>query len=181
MASAVRPKCCSGCGAAGCPHGKAVVLVGHGTRERQVRGPGFPGEVPKVLVVRVRRYRCLRCGAITTVLPLGLVARRYYSSSAIGLAMFLYGVRRQAMQHVRQVVCAWRASFESPQQWNTLGKWLKAVGEQRLYCRVRPWPPSYVPRQQAERVAGTLLSYAPVSEQPSSLEEQVFAGAALAA
>jgi len=181
-ASAVRPKCCSGCGAASCPHGEAVVLVGHGSRERQVLGPCWPGEAPRVGVVRVRRYRCRRCGAITTVLPRGLVARRYYSSSAIGLALLLYGVRREPMQQVRQTVCAWPVSFESPQQWNTLSKWLKAVSEHRMYSQVRPWPPSCVPRQRAERVASTLLSFAPVvSGLALTLEEQVFMGAALAA
>ncbi len=86
------------------------------------------------------------------------------------------------MQQVRQAVCAWQVTFESPQHWNTLGKWLRAVSEQRLYCQVRPWPPSFVPRQKAERVASTLLSYAPVvSGDCSTLEEQVFMGAALAA
>lgn len=130
----------------------------------------------------VRRYRCRRCGAITSVLPRGLVARRYYSSSAIGLALCLFGFRREPVQQVRQAVCAWGVSFESPQQWNTLGKWLKAVSEQRLYCQVRPWPPGYVPRQQAERVASTLLSYAPATTGSNrALEEQVFVGAALAA
>lgn len=158
------------------------MLQGHGTRERQVRGPCWPGEVPRILVLRVRRYRCRRCGAITTVLPRGLVARRYYSSSAIGLGLLLFGIRRQAVQQVRQAVCAWPVSFESPQQWNTLGKWLRAVSEQRLYNWVRPWPPSYVPRQRAERVASTLLSYAlTVAVDSNTLEEQVFMGAALAA
>jgi hypothetical protein len=181
-ATAVRPACCSGCGAASYPHGKAVVLVGHGTRERQVRGPCWPGEPPGILVVRIRRYLCRRCGAITTVLPQGLVERRYYSSSAIGLALLLYGVRREPMQQVREAVCAWSVTFESPQQWNTPGKWLKAVSEQRMYSQVRPWPPSYVPRQRAERVASTLLSFAPVVSEPAlTLEEQVFVGAALAA
>ena len=179
--SRVRPASCTGCGAASCPHGEAVVLVGHGTRERQVRGPGQPGAVPGVLVLRVRRYRCQRCGAITTVLPRGLVARRYYSGSAIGLAMLLLGVRGQSMQTVRAAVCAWRVSFESPQQWNTIGKWLKAIREERLYPQVRPWPPTFVPRQQAQRVATTLLTYAPAALSDCGLEEQVFAGAGLAA
>lgn len=85
------------------------------------------------------------------------------------------------MQAVRAAVCAWRASFESPQQWNTVGKWLKAVSVERLYPQVRPWPPSFVPRQQAERVATTLLTYAPATLSDRGLEEQVFVGAGLAA
>lgn len=180
-AQAVRPRCCSGCGAASCPHGQPLVLLGHGTRERQVRGPLWPGTKPGVLMVRVRRYRCRKCGAITTVLPRGLVARRYYSGGAIALALLLLGVRGHSMQQVRGAVCAWQVSFESPGQWNTVSQWLRAVFEKRLYPKVRPWPPAFGFRQRAERVATTLLSYAPASLGPIGLEEQVFVGAGLAA
>jgi hypothetical protein len=180
-AQAVRPRCCSGCGAASCPHGQPVVLVGHGKRERQVRGPLWPGMKPGVLVLRVRRYRCRRCGAITTVLPRGLLARRYYSGGAIALGLLLLGVRGQSVQQVRSAVCAWPVSFESPGQWNTVSKWLQAICEKRLYPQVRPWPPAFGLRQKAERVATTLLSYAPPSLGDTALEEQVFVGAGLAA
>lgn len=178
---AVRPRCCSGCGAASCPYGQPMVLVGHGTRERQVRGPLWPGMKPGVLVLRVRRYRCRKCAAITTVLPRGLVARRYYSGGAIALALLLLGVRGQSMQQVRRAVCAWQVSFEAPGQWNTVSQWLQAICEKRLYAQVRPWPPAFGLRQRAERVATTLLSYAPASLGPLGPEEQVFVGAGLAA
>lgn len=180
-AQAVRPRCCSGCGAASCPYGQLIVLVGHGTRERQVRGPLWPGMKPGVLVVRVRRYRCRRCAAVTTVLPRGLVARRYYSGGAIALGLLLLGVRGEPMRQVRRAVCAWQVSFESPGQWNTVSKWLQAISEKRLYPQVRTWPPTFGLRQKAERVATTLLSYAPSSRGPMGLEEQVFVGAGLAA
>jgi hypothetical protein len=85
------------------------------------------------------------------------------------------------MQAVRAAVCSWQVTFESPQQWNTVGKWLRAVSEERLYPQVRGWPPTFVPRQQAERVATTLLSYAPAALSHCTLEEQVFVGAGLAA
>jgi hypothetical protein len=85
------------------------------------------------------------------------------------------------MQEVRAAVCSWRVSFESPQQWNTVSKWLRAVAEGRLYPQVRAWPPAFVPRQQAERVATTLLSYAPGGLSHCGFEEQVFVGAGLAA
>jgi len=39
---AVRPGCCSRCGAASRPSGAGVVLVGHGARDRQIRGPVGP-------------------------------------------------------------------------------------------------------------------------------------------
>ena len=85
------------------------------------------------------------------------------------------------MQGVRNAVCAWKVSFESPGQRNTVGKWLQAVSEKRLYPQVRPWPPGFGFRQKAERVAMTLLSYAPASLGDRALEEQVFVGAGLAA
>jgi len=136
---------------------------------------------PGVLVLRVRRYRCRRCGAITTVLPRGLVARRYYSGGAIGLGLLLLGVMGESVQRVRDAVCAWPVSFESPGQWNTLSKWLQAVAEKQLYPQVRRWPPAFGFRQRAERVATTLLTYAPASLGSLGLEEQVFVGAGLAA
>jgi hypothetical protein len=136
---------------------------------------------PGVLVVRVRRYRCRCCGAITTAVPRGLVARRYYSGGAIALGLLLLGIRGHSMQQVRGAVCAWPVSFESPGQWNTVGKWLQAVSEKCLYPQVRPWPPAFGLRQKAERVASMLLSYAPASLAVTALEEQVFVGAGLAA
>jgi len=95
--------------------------------------------------------------------------------------MLLLGVRGQPMQQVRAAVCAWQVTFESTQQWNTVGKWLRAVSVERLYPQVRAWPPAFEPRQQAERVATTLLSYAPATMSHCSFEEQVFVGAGLAA
>jgi hypothetical protein len=95
--------------------------------------------------------------------------------------MLLAGVRGQPMQAVRAAVCCWPLTFESPQQWNTVGKWLRAVSEERLYPQVRGWPPAFDPRQRAERVATTLLSYAPGALAHCTLEEQVFVGAGLAA
>src|SRR5262245_55650155 len=89
LAAQVRPSCCSRCGAASRPSGAALVLVGHGLRERQARGPAEPQSRPETRVLRVRRYRCRLCGGLTTVLPRGLTARRHYSASAIGLALVL--------------------------------------------------------------------------------------------
>jgi hypothetical protein len=51
-----------------------MMLVGHGTRERQVRGPLAPGAMALDTVIRARRYRCRGCGAIVTVVPRGVIA-----------------------------------------------------------------------------------------------------------
>src|SRR5215213_1254852 len=87
-----RPASCPGCGAASCPVGSPRKLQGHGTRDRQVRGPGGPGQAPTTVVLRVRRYRCVRCGAVIVVVPREVRARRLYSVAAIGFALALWGL-----------------------------------------------------------------------------------------
>jgi Zn ribbon nucleic-acid-binding protein len=37
----------------------------------------------------VRRYECQRCGAVMTVVPAGMLARRQYSASSIALTLHL--------------------------------------------------------------------------------------------
>src|SRR6187399_325519 len=134
---AVRPGCCSLCGAPSRPLGAALVVVGHGLRMRQVRGPATPGGVPEIRMLRVRRYRCRLCGGLTTVLPRGLTARRHYSASAIGLALCLYGMQRLSLGETRRRVCAWRFGFD-PERWTTLPTWLAAIEQGRLFVQVRP-------------------------------------------
>ena len=120
----VRPGCCSRCGAASRPSGAGVVLVGHGSRERQVRGPAWSQGEPEIKVIVVRRYRCRLCGGLTTVLPRGLTARRHYSASAIGLSLCLYGMRRLSVGETRQRVCTWPIGFET-ERWTTLPAWVR--------------------------------------------------------
>jgi hypothetical protein len=173
----VRPPCCSRCGAASRPAGKPVVVVSHGLRERQIRGPAQPGVRPTTQTVRVRRYRCLRCGGLTTVLPRGLTARRHYSASAIGLALCLHGLRGLSVGETRHLICTWPVGFET-ERWTTLPKWAAAIATGRLFAAVRPSPPGTSLRGQTERAAATLCSLA---LSGSGLEAQAFEGAALAA
>lgn len=176
-ADQARPPCCTRCGEAGRPAGKPVGLVGHGVRERQVRGPGDPWGRPEIIGVRVRRYRCRHCGGITTVLPRGLCARRHYSASAIGLSFCLFGLRRLSVGETRRRVCAWPLTFEA-RTWTTLGTWLEAVSRGALLKGLRKSPTTFSRRQMAERFAAALVAGARAG---STLEEQAFAGAALAA
>lgn len=177
-AERVRPVCCSGCGAASRPPGQALVLVSHDLRERQVRGPASPLGSPETRVVLVRRYRCRRCGALTTVLPGGLTARRHYSASAIGLALCLHGLRGLSIGGTRQRVCTWPVGFET-ERWTTLPSWVAAIVQGRLFPQVvRPAPPGASLRCRAERAAATLCAWALGGE---GIEAQAFEGAALAA
>jgi hypothetical protein len=176
-AERARPACCSRCGAASRPLGAAVVVVGHGLRERQVRGPRDAAEEPEIRTILVRRYRCRLCGGLTTVLPRGLSARRHYSASAIGLSLCLYGMQGLSLGETRRRVCPWRAGFET-ERWTTLSGWLTAIAEGRLLSGVRPSPSSFSLREQAERAAATLCALA---LEGGSLEARAFQGAALAA
>jgi hypothetical protein len=174
---AVRPGCCSRCGAASRPSGAGVVLVGHGSRERQIRGPAAPHGEPEIRVIVVRRYRCRLCGGLTTVLPRGLTARRHYSASAIGLSLCLYGIRRLPLGDTRRRVCTWPVGFET-ERWTTLPGWVAAIEQGRLFPGVRPCPASFTVRERAARAAATLCALALSTDL---IEAQAFEGAALAA
>jgi len=127
--------------------------------------------------VQVRRYRCLRCGGLTTVLPRGLTARRHYSASAIGLALCLHGLRGLSVGETRQRVCTWPVGFET-ERWTTLQKWIAAIEAGRLFRVVRSSPAGTSLHRKSERAATTLCSLA---LSGGELEAQVFEGAALAA
>jgi hypothetical protein len=128
-------------------------------------------------LIRARRYRCRLCGGLTTVLPRGLTARRHYSASAIGLALFLHGMQGLSIGETRQRVCTWRVGFET-ERWATLPSWVAAIAEGRLFACVRPSSVQASLRQKAERAAATLCSLALAAH---SMEAKVFEGAALAA
>ena len=153
------------------------MLVSHGLRERQVRGPSQPAGSPETRLVWVRRYRCRRCGGVTTVLPRGLTARRHYSASAIGLALCLHGLRGLSIKETRWRVCTWRVGFETA-RWTTLSLWIAAVGQGRLFPGVRPPAPGASLRKRAERAAATLCAVALCG---GGVEAEAFEGAALAA
>jgi hypothetical protein len=87
-------------------------------------------------LIRARRYRCRLCGGLTTVLPRGLTARRHYSASAIGLALFLHGMQGLSIGETRQRVCTWRVGFET-ERWATLPSWVAAIAGGAPF-RLRP-------------------------------------------
>lgn len=176
-AEQARPACCSRCGAASRPPGAPLVVISHGLRDRQVRGPADATGEPVIRTLLVRRYRCQRCGGITTVLPRGLSARRHYSASAIGLSLCLFGMRGLSIGETRRRVCPC-VSFE-PERWTTLPGWVAAIEQGRLFPGVwRASPPGCSLRERAERTAAALCGHAIGA---GSVEAQAFEGAALAA
>jgi hypothetical protein len=150
-----RPARCPHCGRVGHGLGQVVGLVGHGVRERQLRGPIEPGGSSATLVLLVRRYRCRWCAHTVTVLPRGVVALRHYGGYAIASAFWSYGVKGDRLEQTRGMV-AGGVTFEAG--WPSLRRWAQAAGRGELFGQVRRWPLSWTVRQQAERIATTLLA-----------------------
>ncbi len=167
----VRPARCPCCEGSR-PVGRPLGIVGHGLRLRQVRGPTSVGTPAVMRVMAVRRYRCRRCDAVVVVVPRGVVRRRHFGGAAIALALFRFGagdrvvdIRREAGGHGETAA------------WPTLRRWVRAGGQSRLWSCVRGNPPDWGLRQVAERIAMTLVAYAPAAAD-ASLDLRVFAGAA---
>jgi hypothetical protein len=177
----VRPARCPGCTAASRPQGQGIVVQGHGTRERQLWGPSGPGAAPELVIVVVRRFRCIRCRAVTTVGPAELLTRRLYSAAAIAYALALFAISGLCSRRVRSLVSPLRiVGPTSAARWLTLSRWCSAIREARMFRSVRPAPESWSVRQIAERAATTLASYALPSPEPPSPVELAFHGAARA-
>ncbi len=170
----MRPASCPACARAGAPLGGPIGLVGHGRRERQLRGLAEPDGRPTQRVVVVRRYRCRHCGAVVTVVPRGVMPRRHFSASAIGLALALFGLLGVATRVVRQRVSESTGLHWS---WPTLRRWVDAAAT--LWPSIRPSPEGATRRQRAARAASTLASFAlPGEVQAAELPICAFFGAA---
>lgn len=155
------------------PLGGRIELIGHGLRDRQVRGTLEPNGVAGIRVLKVRRYRCLGCGAVITVVPRGVAARRHFGAGTIGLGLLLRG-RAEGQRKIRGRL----GGFGPPEDygWRTLRRWSDAVGRGALFERLVAIPiPDPVIR--AARAATILSTYADPSLARASVEEQVFSGA----
>lgn len=177
-----RPARCPACEQPSCPVGGPLQLHGHGTRDRQVRGPGGPDEKATTIIVSARRYRCLCCGAVILVVPRGVRARRLYSVSAIGFALALWGLLQATAAEVRRRVNpATILGATAATGWVTLRRWARAVATKRLFPTV-PLPDSGAPlRQVAASAAAALAACADATTRGLPLEQRAFFGAAHAA
>lgn len=173
---AVRPAQCVGCGAASrCP-GQALTVVGHGVRERQLRGPREPGAKPEELTISQRRFRCLKCGVVMVVAPAQVLRYRLFSSVAIVSALVLYGVDLVTAARVRRLISPWQVmGAAAAQTWKTLGRWLAAAQANTLLPLTRTLPPR--PRAAASAAAWMLAALAPPAFRVHPLAHQAVAGA----
>jgi len=177
-----RPTHCPGCGAASRPVGAPLQLHGHGSRERQVLGPSGPDEEPGRVEIQVRRYRCVKCRAVSTVVPQGILARRLYSASAIGLALALWALMRATAAQVRRRVSP--AKILGPTAaaaWATLLRWARAVQHKELFASTPAPRQGATLRQVAESAAAALCAHADPTTRDLAPCTRAFLGAAQAA
>jgi hypothetical protein len=127
-------------------------------------------------VVIVRRYRCRACKATVTVVPRQILARRHFAAGAIALALFVFGKLGATAAAAAAQIGSWA---RGPGAWRTLRHWLSAIEARQLFVGVRRAPPSWSPRQRAERAAMTVAARMP-AEAGASEGDRVFAGAAFA-
>jgi ferredoxin len=160
-----RPARCLACGAASCPVGGAIRLHGHGTRERQIRGPAGPEQPPELVVITARRYRCLPCGAVILVVPRGVHGRRVYSASAIGFALALWGLALSTAAEVRRRISpATIVGDAAVTSWVTLRRWARDVARRHLF----PSTPDPGPGASLRRVAASAAAALAASAEPTT-------------
>jgi len=76
--------------------------------------------------VPTRRYRCLACGAVVTVLPSGLLPRTRYRPTAVVLALALWALSGLASAAVRRRMAPkGTASHEAERGWPSLWRWAR--------------------------------------------------------
>jgi len=155
---AARPPRCGGCLASSRVAGEALTLHGHGLRLRLLYGILGADEAAATHEVVLRRYRCVRCGCITTVGPRGLVPRHLYGLGTILVALWMWSMGRLPAAEVRDALRPWRRSgLDCPHRWASLQRWARRL----------PWPrdlalpPALSPREMARRRVQVALSYAP--------------------
>lgn len=126
----VRPTRCPSCRHSA-RLGSRIYLHGHGHRERTVVVlPTVDDECAEIAECWVRRYRCVECGAVPSVLPRGVLPRYLYCAAAIVSAFFLTTKRpvgdglsdvdayeRQGMYRRA------RGCSEAPFRWRSIGRW----------------------------------------------------------
>jgi hypothetical protein len=78
-------------------------------------------------VLVCRRYRCVGCGAVVTVVPRGVARRRHYGHAAIAFALALWALAGQPAAAVRRRVCAWPVAGAAATGWRTVRRWADAA------------------------------------------------------
>ena len=113
-------------------------------------------------VLVLRRYRCVACSAVITVVPRGVARRRHYGHAAIAMALALWALLGETVSAVRSRVCAFRITVCGG-DWPTLRRWARAAGVGSL-------------REVAARAAQRAVGHAPPLLRKAPVWAQAFAG-----
>jgi hypothetical protein len=168
-----RPGRCPRCATAGRPLGGPVGLHGHGVRDRQVRGPLEVTAPSTTSVIACRRYLCIGCRAVITVVPRGVEPRRHYGRAAICLALALWALGGQPTTVVRSRVGSWPS--QEATSWRALRRWGAAIASGAWsWCATAMGLP---PRAAAARAAQMAAGSAPTLT-PGPVWERAYAGGA---
>lgn len=173
---ASRPACCPQCLTPSRPLHGGLQVRGHGERRRTQLGPEALGEAPTARSVGTRRYRCKKCGATIEVAPRGVLRRRLYSCTAIGLALALFGLEHHSADAVREAVAptASHRGLAEGATWSTLRRWAREAKAGTLLEGGHACPATFSLRQAAERMATTFQALGPRGAGPL---ERVWQGA----
>jgi DNA-directed RNA polymerase subunit RPC12/RpoP len=153
-----------------------LLLHGHGARRRILRGPKAVGGPPVESTTVVRRYQCKKCGGTVTVRPRGVLRRRLYGATAIGLGLALFGLEQQSAHAVREAIAP-TASHQGPAEgatWSTLRRWAGEAKAGTLTEDGHACPATFTLRQAAERMATTLQA---LGRRVADALERVWEGA----
>ena len=109
--------------------------------------------MPRTVLIAVWRFLCVVCDTTFTVAPAGVLRRRLYRATAIGLALFAYGVDKRSHDEVRTAAAPVEVARESPtrRRWTALVAWARAARSGTLLEGVGPVAGTL--RAAAERVA----------------------------
>lgn len=145
-----------------------MVIHGHGTVERQLRGPRRPDGVALCIVEICRRYFCQACKTVIRVLPAAATSRKHFSGAAIALALAAWGLCAMSARQVRALVNDARIEGAAARGWRTLRRWADDVRSGKLFAieALRILPEGR--RACAARAAQVLAGYADraVAERP---------------
>lgn len=147
-------------------------------------GPTLSEGAPLEVVIKARRYQCQveGCGAVVLVVPRGVLGRRRYSASAIGLALALWGIANLTTPQVRARVSPARiVGVAALGRWMTLQRWADAASKGGLFPKVALVAPGQTRRATAARVATAVMGRAPPGDHHAPQESRAWLGGAHAA
>jgi hypothetical protein len=133
-------------------------------------------------VLTVRRYQCVRCGAVIVVVPREVRAGRLYSGAAISFALALWGlVQASAVEVRRRIGPAAHLGHAAATGWATLRRWARAVLRGQLFPAVPLPDPGSTLRRVAAHAAAAVAASADPTTRSLPIEQRAFFGAAHAA